>query len=403
MFFLRILAIAHLFPHEAERRYGIFVARQLSAMAAEGAEITVLVPRLYCPSWLRKVLGKPASYNHRLPLVSVPGLSAIPVPYLGLPGIGFNRWSGLSVYLAIRRHALRLHREKNVDAIYATEIFVNGDAARRLASRMHVPAACLAIGSDINVTARASTVLSRHFQRVVNGLDGNLACGALAAAEIDAFQPKRKTLCVYGVVDLDRFRPTADRRPVRDELDLPIDRKLVLYVGYLWKRKGLLELIEAFEAIQPLHPDCTLVICGAGNEQHAIQTAARQSSAHDVIRFIGNVDPEHIHRVFQACDLFVLPSHAEGMPNAVMEAMACGLPVVCTSVGGIPEALGDNEGAIQVPPRDARALVTAIHSVLADESRRDRMASAARQLAVEKFGARRNAQKILNYLAEMKR
>lgn len=369
-------------------------------MAAEGADVTLLVPRVFCPPWLRAALGKPANYDHTVQLVDFDGIDAIPVPYLGLPGLWFNRWSGLSAFLSMRRLAAALHREREFDVIYATELFLSGDAARRLAASLDLPAACLAIGGDVNVTAKATNALRNHFERVVNQLNGMLACGEGIAEEIRKKRSHNSTICVQGVVDLEKFRPRDDTDSLRQELQLPNDRTLILYVGYLWVRKGLLELIEAFQEVHAESPNAYLLICGAGDEELTIRAAAERSPASGKIQFLGNVDPDEIHRFMQASDLFVLPSHAEGMPNAVMEAMACGLPTVCTSVGGIPAAIGDSQGALLVPPHDSGALAAALGSVLADSDRRHTMGVHARALAENQFGARRNARKILDYLSK---
>ena len=176
---------------------------------------------------------------------------------------------------------------------------------------------------------------------------------------------------------------------------------MILYVGYLWTRKGLIDLIEAFGAVHTELPETHLVICGAGGEESKIKSAAARSSVSDAIQFVGDVEPHRIHRYMQASDLFVLPSHSEGMPNAVMEAMACGLPTVCTSVGGLTAALSKTEGAVLVPPMDSKSLAAALQAVIADPAKRRRMGGEARKLAEEQFGVRQNAQRILDFLANV--
>lgn len=82
----------------------------------------------------------------------------------------------------------------------------------------------------------------------------------------------------------------------------------------------------------------------------------REINLEHVIRIVGEVHPDQMHKWMKASDLFVLATHTEGLPNVVMEAMACGLPVIATTVGGLLEAVGDCEGAILVPPKNIEAL-----------------------------------------------
>ena len=137
---MKILAISHLFPNKREHRYGIFVARQLSAMAQEGVEITVLVPRAFSPAWMRRFLGEQV-HDHKATLCQFDGLTTYPVPFLALPGAWFKRWSGLSVFWFSRKKAAELHSHEKFDVIYATDLFLDGDAATKLSKWLGIPAA----------------------------------------------------------------------------------------------------------------------------------------------------------------------------------------------------------------------------------------------------------------------
>jgi teichuronic acid biosynthesis glycosyltransferase TuaC len=396
---MNILAISHLFPRVGEERNGIFVARQLSAMYKLGAEIRVLVPLVWCPRILR-YFNRWKNYDHKREICKFEGIEAVSFPYIRPPGNWYNRWSGLVVFRAIRKKALKLHQKKNFDIIYATDFFPDGDAAVRLAKYMKLPAACLSIGADINITAHSTKAIHRHFVKTARVLNGTLACGQSVANGIDAVT-NRHSLCVYGVVDLEEFSPASDKVSLRKELGLPLNKMVALYAGYIQERKGIYEMLEAFCRIHKVEPNVMLCVCGGGEEEMRFTQMVRERNLEHIIRILGEVATDQMNKWMKASDLLVLATHTEGMPNVVMEAMACGLPVVTTAVGGLPEAIGNCEGAILVPPWDVDKFKDAVLKVLRNEQLRERMGLAARKLAEEKFGVQRNARRILDFLSEI--
>jgi len=396
---VKILAISHLFPNLKEKRYGIFVARQLSEISRLGAEITVIVPRVWCPGFLRH-FDRWKHYDYKCSVCCFEEIETISVPYLRLPGNFYNRWSGLATFRAMKNKALELHKSKKFDVISATDFFPDGDAAVRLAKYLKIPSACLGIGVDVNITAHSSRIIYRHFIRTAKTLNGTLACGQRVADRIKAVTGKNP-LCVYGVLDLDEFSPVPDKIPIRKDLGLPTDKTIALYAGYLTKRKGVYDLLEAIQRVQKKHPDVLLVICGAGPEETALQRLIHEKGMERSVRMAGEVEPELMNKWMQASDLLVLASHTEGMPNVVMEAMACGLPIVAAAVGGLPEAVGNCDGVILVPPENINELEKSIVKIINNNQLKANMQIASRKRAEERFGGKNNARLILDYLQEI--
>ena len=202
----------------------------------------------------------------------------------------------------------------------------------------------------------------------------------------------------HGVVDLEVYSPTGKKDELRRELGLPSDRTILLYAGNIILQKGVYELIDAFDRLRAGNTAVALVLCGSGTEAHRLRILVEQRSLEGLVLQAGQVAPTEMHKWMQASDVFVLPSYHEGMPNAVMEAMACGLPVISTGVGGLPDAVGDSDGAILIEPRTVDPLVEAMHNVCANPALRRRMSLAARETAVARFGIDNNARTTLDYL-----
>jgi glycosyltransferase involved in cell wall biosynthesis len=244
-----------------------------------------------------------------------------------------------------------------LDAHY---LWPDGVAAAALAREFRVPFVLTARGTDLNVIAGDHVVASRIAEAAARAF----ACCAVSRALADRFAavaalPRENVLEVRNGVDLERFRP-GDRAAARAALRLPAAGRILLGVGRLVPGKGF-DVAAAALALLP--SDVLLALVGEGPQRAAIAAAGG-----DRLRFLGPLPPDRVALAYRAADLLVLPSEREGWPNVVTEALASGLRVVASRVGGIPQIFGDREpgpalGAL-VPPRDAAALATAVRSLL---------------------------------------
>jgi glycosyltransferase involved in cell wall biosynthesis len=162
----------------------------------------------------------------------------------------------------------------------------------------------------------------------------------------------------------------------------------VLFVGYRMPKKGLAELAQAVLAL----PDCELAVVGGegggaidpGADRRMQETLARLRTAGRLVE-TGELPPERVPHAYREADVFALPSHREGFPNTLLEAMAAGLPCVATPVGAIPEMLQDGCGEL-VPVGDARALGAALARLARDPEERARIGARARRRVLERWG-----------------
>jgi teichuronic acid biosynthesis glycosyltransferase TuaC len=177
--------------------------------------------------------------------------------------------------------------------------------------------------------------------------DGLLALGA----------DPGKVVTLRNGVDLDRFRPL-DRAAARARFGLA--GRVVLSVGNLLPLKGHDLAIEAVAGL----PDTRLLVVGDGPERERLAALAVRTGLGDRVQLLGNRTQAELIELYNAADVLVLGSSREGMPNVVLEALACGLPVVATAVGGVPEVLPVPAAGRLVQERTAPALRAALGEVL---------------------------------------
>ena len=193
-------------------------------------------------------------------------------------------------------------------------------------------------------------------------------------------------------IDLSRFRP-GDARMARAQLGLDLEGSIVGIVATLRSWKGHRYLFEAFAGLADRR--ARLVVVGDGPQRDALEAFAREAGIADRVRFAG--DQRDVVAWMQSFDVFCLPSYAnEGVPQALMQAMACRLPVITTPVGSIGEIVKDGETGRMVHPKDAGALGSALEELLGNAQMRARLAGNARDTALQRFGDERMVGRMLD-------
>ena len=200
---------------------------------------------------------------------------------------------------------------------------------------------------------------------------------------------------VYAVpkgVDAERFRP--DGPDMRAELGLT-GRRVVLSVGRFVPIKNVALLVDAFALLRRADPTTHLLLVGEGPDQRALERRAADLGVPGAITFAGYVPQDQLAPYYRAADVFALASEFDNSPNVVLEAMACGLPVVATDVGGVAEYVTADRGGSLVSRGDARAMARALGEWLADTDRRRAASAFNRQLVLERYSWRRSAERLL--------
>jgi glycosyltransferase involved in cell wall biosynthesis len=273
--------------------------------------------------------------------------------------------------VAAFRRLLRFIRDHDIDLIHAHLAYAATWAA--LASRITgVPSvATLHVAPPASGRARFRDRLMRVVLR---------RWSSQVIAVSDALRRQYgddRFVVAYNGIDVDRFGGSREesRELVARELGIPLGAKIVATVSVLREGKGVEVLLRAFERIFQHSDDAYLLIIGDGPKREEWQSLAKN----DRIRWAGF--RRDVHALLPACDLFVLASFDDAFPTVLLEAMAAGLPIVASRVGGIPEITDE----VLVPPGDAEALGAAIRELLADDDRRRTMSETARGRARDRF------------------
>jgi glycosyltransferase involved in cell wall biosynthesis len=349
---LRIAVVTRYFPSSAEPWQGRSAYQTLRVLARE-TDLRVFYPNATYPSLLKP---RSRSYSKLDPSYSPPDVKASYFDYPALPLLSrpFNGWMAARTLLPhVRRFA--------PDLIFSCFLYPEGYAALKLGKALAVPVVAMSIGSDINRIGDPISYL--HTRTVLREADYLVTVsGDLRLKAVAMGAPEEKTRAVVNGCDLSVFH-VRDRLEARRKLGIDPASQVVLYIGRMDVKKGLRELVEAAAALRPKRANLHVYLIGEGPDRPIIQSDLQANDAAGYIHALPGCAFDEVAVWMAAADLVTLPSYMEGCPNVVLEALACGRPVVASNVGGIPEILSDECGRL-VPPRDSGALAQALASVL---------------------------------------
>lgn len=346
---MRALVVTNLFPFPGQPTRGVF-NYQMFLHLPRRIELLVLVPVPW-RAWRRSCHGTR----------SVEGVSVRYFRFFYPPRIA-RCFHHVWMWWSLRVAGLSEIDGFAPECVLGSFLYPDGSLALRLSTRYGVALVLKAHGSDVNLKAVDPCIRRRIDASVSRAHTVIAVADSLADRMRQLNLPARCIRVIENGVDLDRFK-VRDRNSSRLQLGLPVKARIILYVGNLKREKGCLDLYEAATQVFRRTPDAMLVYVGNGECRQELLERVRQSGLQNRVHVVGSRSHDEIPLYFGAADTLVLPSHAEGLPNVVLEAFASGRPVVGTEVGAMPALLRDGGGAL-VPVRDTTALAHAITLVL---------------------------------------
>jgi glycosyltransferase involved in cell wall biosynthesis len=349
---LRIAVVTRYFPSSAEPWQGRSLYQTLRVLARE-ADVRVFYPNASYPPLLEP---HSRSYDKLDASYSPPDVKASYYDYPALPMVS-RPFNGCMAARVLLPHV----RSFAPDLIFTCFLYPDGYAALKIGKALAVPAVAMSIGSDINRIGDPISAI--HTRRVLREADTVVTVsGDLRNKAIAMGASPEKTRAVVNGCDLSVFH-VRDRIEARQKLGIDFAAEAVIYIGRMDVRKGLRELVEAAASLRTARPKLHVYLIGEGPDRAIIEGAIQAHDATGFIHALPGCAFDDVAVWMAAADLVTLPSYMEGCPNAVLEALASGRPVVATNVGGIPEIMSGECGQL-VPTRAPAELARGLASVL---------------------------------------
>lgn len=359
-----VLVWSSLFPNPAQPQAGVFVRERMFRVGAH-LPITIISPQPWFPLQGLVRLFRP-HFRPRMPRREQQmGVEVYRPRYFSFPGV-FKGLDARLMALGALRAARALRREGRVDLIDAHFGYPDGCAALRVAQRLGVPCTVTLRGTearhalDPELRPQLSAAL-RSAARVFTVAD------SLRDVAISLGVQQTSVRTVGNGVDSTKFR-ASDRAAQRQRLGIPQDAAVLITVGGLVERKGFHRVIACMPELLRTFPALHYLVVGSpgpeGDYSEQLKRQVAELGLGERVHFLGGMPPERLCDALSAADVFVLATRNEGWANVLLEAMACGLPVVATDVGGNAQVVCQRELGTIVPFDDHAALTSALSASL---------------------------------------
>lgn len=355
---MNILTVSTLYPNNLQLRHGIFVETRLRQLKQKfpNCNITVIAPVPWCPI-LSSVTSRYPRYRDIQPMQSCDDINVYHPRYLALPAVGMyiNPWS---LYLSLKKQVKALLRQGlQFDIIDAHYIYPDAVAASWLADVLNIPLAATARGSDINLLP-AYAWPRALIRRALAKTDVAIGVCQALTTKICQLQPAvKRSITIRNGVDIRMFYPLEQRLQLRQQLG---------YQGFCLLSVGNLVDVKCHDKTISLltqMPDVQLYIAGEGPLKQQLISQVAQLGLSGRVHFLGYQTQQQLQQHYTAADCMVLASSSEGWANVLLEAMACGCPVVATPAGGTAEVLAHPDAGVVCDGFSSSALLTALLAI----------------------------------------
>ena len=357
---MKILFFSYAYPNARQPSLGTFNRSMIASLAAEH-DVRVVAPVAFTEAWKRQWSRLSTQGTNGSRFIAVPGVEATHPTFYYPPKVLRSQY-GHFLDWSVGRELDRAMKDFQPDVVLSYWAHPDGDVAVRAAQRHNVPSVVMVGGSDVLLLARSGS-RRKAILNVLQRADAVVTVSDhISQTLVKDGLPRRKLHVVRRGVDPAAFSP-GDRLIARRGLGVAEDRTLFVAVGRLVPVKGFEHLIASCAVLKSRGHSFGCHILGDGPLKGPLQRQIEQLGLQDSVKLEGSQSQMRLAEWYRAADQTLLSSISEGVPNVLLESLACGTPFVATSVGGVPE-IADRLHDRLVPPASPVAMADAIESQL---------------------------------------
>ena len=380
-----------MFPKYKGDYYGSFVYDEAKKLVENGIEVHVLTQHNPGTRYEEVMDG---IHVHRFKWLEPKEFKAL-VHFKGLK----DNLRLITYVISLFFMLIKIVKRYKIDIVHAHSVIPTGLVGVIVAKILRCPSIITSHGMDIN-NFDAKSIYGHLISFSLNQCNKAIAVSADLAEKMKFLGINEdKIVIVRNAVDTERFKHSKNME-LRHKYLIGENEILILFVGYLDIFKGIFELVDAFYEINKENKNVKLMMVGTGPKEGELKNKVSQWNLESYVIFTGAVPNTEIHSYYQMGDVFVLPSYTEGFPLSILEAMACGLPVVVTNVGGIREVIKNGENGFIIPPKNKKVLTSKLRIFINESTLRKKFAKKSLEIVI-KFSVNEKINRIIKLYYEV--
>ncbi|MBI5681012.1 MAG: glycosyltransferase [Methanobacterium sp.] len=384
---MKICLVPTMFPKYKGDYYGSFIFDDAKMLVNKGFEVHVVTQHNTGIPYEEIMDG---IHVHRFRWMKPKKFKAL-VHFKGL----IDNFRLVTYLISLFFNLMWIIKKLDIDIIHAHSVVPTGLIGVIVANIVRKPVFITVHGMDIT-NFENNPFFKRLIRFSLNNCNKAVAVSMDLSEKMEKLEIKEdKIIVLRNAIDTKRFIPLKNRK-IRNYYGVNDKDILILFVGYLDTFKGVFELMNSFHEINKKNVNVKLMIVGEGPKNNELKKIASRLCLETHVIFAGKISPSDIHEYYQSSDIFVLPSHTEGTPLVVIEAMACGLPIVASNVGGIPEIVINNKNGFIITPQNEIELISKVQILVKNQSLRNKFADKSIEIINTEFDNDIKVEKLIN-------